>query len=207
MANEKVDDKTLKNLLKTCNDDKRKVKENFRFTLLKLLNNDNNNKNKIDNAYRNRGKWAENSIQNIALNSLQNLFFNMIDHFSVKKPFDITQDYISVKFLESIMNSYFEDKNELENEIQELEEKLTGSGMVSRKEHKQKVNDLEEVIKQLRERNNNLEARASEKEEYYKMKISNADKRAEEKYKFKQKVQETLSKDPEDIAELSGDDI
>jgi len=204
MANEKIDDKTLNNLLKTCNDDKRKVKENFRFTLLKLLNNDNNNKNKIDNAYRNRGKWAENSIQNIALNSLQNLFFNMVDHFSVKKPFDITQDYISVKFLESIMNSYFEDKNELENEIEELEEKLTGSGMVSRKEHKQKVNDLEEVIKQLRERNNKLEARASEKEEYYKMKIANADKRALEKYKFKQKVQETLSKDPEDI---EGDDI
>jgi len=204
MANEKIDDKTLNNLLKTCNDDKRKVKENFRFTLLKLLNNDNNNKNKIDNAYRNRGKWAENSIQNIALNSLQNLFFNMVDHFSVKKPFDITQDYISVKFLESIMNSYFEDKNELENEIEQLEEKLTGSGMVSRKEHKQKVNDLEEVIKQLRERNNKLEARASEKEEYYKMKIANADKRALEKYKFKQKVQETLSKDPEDI---EGDDI
>ena len=204
MANEKIDDKTLKNLLKTCKDDKRKVKENFRFTLLKLLNNDNNNKNKIDNAYRNRGKWAENSIQNIALNSLQNLFFNMVDHFSVKKPFDITQDYISVKFLESIMNSYFEDKNELENEIEQLEEKLTGSGMVSRKEHKQKVNDLEEVIKQLRERNNKLEARASEKEEYYKMKIANADKRALEKYKFKQKVQETLSKDPEDI---EGDDI
>jgi len=206
MEEQKIDEKTLKNLLKTSNNDKRKVKENFRFTLLKLLNNDDNKKNKIDNAYRNRGKWDKNSIQNIAINSLQDLFFNMVDHFSVKKPFDITQDYISVKFIESIMNSYFEDKKELENEIEELEEKLTGSGMISAREHDKEVSNFKEIIKELRDRNNKLEARASEKEEYYKIKIANADKRALEKLKFLRGT-ENAQPNEEPIQDIEGDDI
>jgi len=206
MEEQKIDEKTLKNLLKTSNNDKRKVKENFRFTLLKLLNNDDNNKKKIDNAYRNRGKWDKNSIQNIATNSLQDLFFNMVDHFSVKKPFDITQDYISVKFIESIMNSYFEDKKELENEIEELEEKLTGSGMISAREHDKEVSNFKEIIKELRDRNNKLEARASEKEEYYKIKIANADKRALEKLKFLRGT-ENAQPNEEPIEDIEGDDI
>jgi len=206
MEEQKIDEKTLKNLLKTSNNDKRKVKENFRFTLLKLLNNDDKNKNKIDNAYRNRGKWDKNSIQNIAINSLQDLFFNMVDHFSVKKPFDITQDYISVKFIESIMNSYFEDKKELENEIEELEEKLTGSGMISAREHDKEVSNFKEIIKELRDRNNKLEARASEKEEYYKIKIANADKRALEKLKFLRGT-ENAQPNEEPIQDIEGDDI
>jgi len=206
MEEQKIDEKTLNNLLKTSNNDKRKVKENFRFTLLKLLNNDDNNKKKIDNAYRNRGKWDKNSIQNIAINSLQDLFFNMVDHFSVKKPFDITQDYISVKFIESIMNSYFEDKKELENEIEELEEKLTGSGMISAREHDKEVSNFKEIIKELRDRNNKLEARASEKEEYYKIKIANADKRALEKLKFLRGT-ENAQPNEEPIQDIEGDDI
>ncbi len=206
MEEQKIDEKTLNNLLKTSNNDKRKVKENFRFTLLKLLNNDDNNKKKIDNAYRNRGKWDKNSIQNIATNSLQDLFFNMVDHFSVKKPFDITQDYISVKFIESIMNSYFEDKKELENEIEELEEKLTGSGMISAREHDKEVSNFKEIIKELRDRNNKLEARASEKEEYYKIKIANADKRALEKLKFLRGT-ENAQPNEEPIQDIEGDDI
>jgi len=206
MEEQKIDEKTLNNLLKTSNNDKRKVKENFRFTLLKLLNNDDNNKKKIDNAYRNRGKWDKNSIQNIAINSLQDLFFNMVDHFSVKKPFDIKQDYISVKFIESIMNSYFEDKKELENEIEELEEKLTGSGMISAREHDKEVSNFKEIIKELRDRNNKLEARASEKEEYYKIKIANADKRALEKLKFLRGT-ENAQPNEEPIQDIEGDDI
>jgi len=205
MEEQKIDEKTLKNLLKTSNNDKRKVKENFRFTLLKLLNNDDNNKKKIDNAYRNRGKWDKNSIQNIAINSLQDLFFNMVDHFSVKKPFDVKQDYISVKYLESIMNSYFEEKKELENEIEELEEKLEGSGMVPEKEYYKEVKDLKQIIKELRDRNNKLETRSSEKEEYYKIKIANADKRALEKLKFLRGTENVQSEEP--IEDIEGDDI
>jgi len=205
MEEQKIDEKTLNNLLKTSNNDKRKVKENFRFTLLKLLNNDDNKKNKIDNAYRNRGKWDKNSIQNIAINSLQDLFFNMVDHFSVKKPFDVKQDYISVKYLESIMNSYFEEKKELENEIEELEEKLEGSGMVPEKQYYKEVKDLKQIIKELRDRNNKLETRSSEKEEYYKIKIANADKRALEKLKFLRGTENVQSEEP--IEDIEGDDI
>jgi len=190
MSDEKIDEKTLKILLKTSNDDNRKVKANFRFTLLKLLNNDNSNKKKIDNAYRNRGKWDKNSIQNIALNSLQDLFFNMVDHFSVKKPFDASQDYIAVKYLESIMNSYYEDKKDLEKEIEELEDKLDGNGMVPKTEYNDKCNILEEQIDLQAKHIKKLEKQLTEREEYYKLKIAGADERAEERLKFNNKVLE-----------------
>lgn len=190
MSDEKIDEKTLKILLKTSNDDNRKVKANFRFTLLKLLNNDNSNKKKIDNAYRNRGKWDKNSIQNIALNSLQDLFFNMVDHFSVKKPFDASQDYIAVKYLESIMNSYYEDKKDLEKEIEELEDKLDGNGMVPKTEYNDKCNILEEQIDLQAKHIKKLEKQLAEREEYYKLKIAGADERAEERLKFNNKVLE-----------------
>jgi len=190
MSDEKIDEKTLNILLKTSNDDNRKVKANFRFTLLKLLNNDNSNKKKIDNAYRNRGKWDKNSIQNIALNSLQDLFFNMVDHFSVKKPFDASQDYIAVKYLESIMNSYYEDKKDLEKEIEELEDKLDGNGMVPKTEYNDKCNILEEQIDLQAKHIKKLEKQLTEREEYYKLKIAGADERAEERLKFNNKVLE-----------------
>jgi hypothetical protein len=212
MTNDGIDEKTLRSILKCCNNNDRKVKEVFRFTLLKLLTNDQNIKNKIDNAYRNRSRWDPNCIQNIALKSLQDLFFNMIDHFSIKKPFDVSRDYIDVKYLEHVMNSYFEDKKDLENEIEELEEKLEGSGMIPRNQHNKRVKELEIDIEDRDNRIKKLEKQLKEREEYYKTKIACADKRAEERFKFLNPIQKpTASVGAEESEEseeqIEGDDI
>ena len=209
MTNDGIDEKTLRSILKCCNNNDRKVKEVFRFTLLKLLTNDQNIKNKIDNAYRNRSRWDPNCIQNIALKSLQDLFFNMIDHFSIKKPFDVSRDYIDVKYLEHVMNSYFEDKKDLEKEIEELEEKLEGNGMMSKGEHERVVNDLEEQIKIQSKHIEKLERQLKEREEYYKTKIACADKRAEERFKFlNQPTPAPIGVGAEESEEqIEGDDI
>jgi len=92
--------------------------------------------------------------------------------------------------------------DELRDEIQELEEKLDGKDMVPEKYHNSKVKELNEQIKIQAEQIEKLEQKLKEKEEYYKLKIAGADKRAEERYKFTQKV--LLPEDAEDIA---GDDI
>ena len=208
MANEleeQNNEKIIKSIVRVASDRQKPVKKNFKFTLLKLLvGHDDLKQKKIKNAIDNSSKWDKNSIQNIALNSLQDLFFNIIDNFKIKKPFDVSQDYISVKYLESIMNSYYEDKKELENEVEELEEKLEGSGMISQKEHDRKVKDLEEQIKLLKKENNKLEQKLEDREEYYKIKIANADKRAEERYKFNKQIADSESNNPQDI---EGDDI
>ena len=95
--------------------------------------------------------------------------------------------------------------DELIDEIEQLEDKLDGKDMVPEKYHDTKVKELNEQIKIQAEQIEKLEQKLKEKEEYYKLKIAGADKRAEERYKFTQKVQDV--EDAEDIAELSGDDI
>ncbi len=185
------DEKIIKSIVRVASDRTKPVKKNFKFTLLKLLvGHDELKQKKIKNAMDNSSKWDKNSIQNIALNSLQDLFFNMVDHFSVKKPFDIKQDYISVKYLESIMNSYYEDKKDLEKEIEELEDKLDGNGMVPKTEYNDKCNILEEQIDLQAKHIKKLEKQLAEREEYYKLKIAGADERAEERLKFNNKVLE-----------------
>jgi len=211
MANEleeQNNEKIIKSIVRVASartGSEKPVKKNFKFTLLKLLvGHDDLKQKKIKNAIDNSSKWDKNSIQNIALNSLQDLFFNIIDNFKIKKPFDVSQDYISVKYLESIMNSYYEDKKELENEVEELEEKLEGSGMISKEEHNKEVDDLKEQIKLLKKENNKLEQKLEDREEYYKMKIANADKRALEKLKF---LSGSENPRPEVVEDIEGDDI
>jgi len=86
--------------------------------------------------------------------------------------------------------------DELRDEIQELEEKLDGKDMVPEKYHNSKVKELNEQIEIQAEQIKKLEQKLKEKEELYKIKIACADKRAEERYKFTQKVQD-----------IEGDDI
>ena len=187
-----IDDKTMKSLLKCCNSPshpqgQRKIKENFRFTLLKLLNND-KEKTKIENAYRNRNQWAENSIQNIALNSLQDLFFNVVDMYKEQPNHDKENYYLKEKILQTIMTSYFEDKKELENEIDELQEKLDGKDMVSQEQYDSKVKQLNDQIKIQANQIEKYEQKLKEKEDYYKLKITATEKRMRAKLEMENKI-------------------
>lgn len=182
-----IDDKTMKILLKCCNSHERKIKENFRFTLLKLLNND-KEKTKIENAYRNRNQWAENSIQNIALNSLQDLFFNVVDMYKENPNHDNEHYYLKEKILQTIMSSYFEDKKELENEIDELQEKLDGKDMVTEEKYDSKVKELNDQIKIQANQIEKLEQKLKEKEDYYKLKITATEQRMRAKLEMENKI-------------------
>ena len=206
MTNEKIDQNELNvlvnDIIKVSTGKKKRTKL-FGFKLVELfLHNDKIKKSKIKNAKSNFSHWDPNGIQCILLKALEKSFEACLEVHKIKKPFDISQDYISMKYLETIFDGYFEDKKELENQVEELEDKLEGNGMISKSEHNKEVDDLKEQIKIQANAIKKLEEKLQDREEYYKLKIANADKRAEERYKFTQKVQ-----DPEDIAELSGDDI
>jgi len=206
MTNEKIDQNELNvlvnDIIKVSTGKKKRTKL-FGFKLVELfLHNDKIKKSKIKNAKSNFSHWDPNGIQCILLKALEKSFEACLEVHKIKKPFDISQDYISMKYLETIFDGYFEDKKELENQVEELEDKLEGNGMISKAEHKKEVNSLEEQIRIQANAIKKLEEKLEDREEYYKLKIAGADKRAEERYKFTQKVQ-----DPEDIAELSGDDI
>jgi len=206
MTNEKIDQNELNvlvnDIVKVSTGKKKRTKL-FGFKLVELfLHNDKIKKSKIKNAKSNFSHWDPNGIQCILLKALEKSFEACLEVHKIKKPFDISQDYISMKYLETIFDGYFEDKKELENQVEELEDKLEGNGMISKSEHNKEVDDLKEQIKIQANAIKKLEEKLQDREEYYKLKIANADKRAEERYKFTQKVQ-----DPEDIAELSGDDI
>jgi len=200
MENEKNDLNVLINDIVNVSIGKKKRTKLFAFKLVELfLHNDKIKKSKIKNAKSNFSHWDPNGIQCILLKALEKSFEACLEVHKIKKPFDASQDYISMKYLETIFDGYFEDKKELENEIEELEEKLEGNGMISKEEYNKEVDNLKEQIKIQSIAIKNLEQKLKEKEELYKIKIANADKRAEERFKFNKQVQQD--------AELSGDDI
>jgi len=200
MENEKNDLNVLINDIVNVSIGKKKRTKLFAFKLVELfLHNDKIKKSKIKNAKSNFSHWDPNGIQCILLKALEKSFESCLEVHKIKKPFDASQDYISMKYLETIFDGYFEDKKELENEIEELEEKLEGNGMISKEEYNKEVDNLKEQIKIQSIAIKNLEQKLKEKEELYKIKIANADKRAEERFKFNKQVQQD--------AELSGDDI
>jgi predicted site-specific integrase-resolvase len=165
---------------------KKKRTKLFGFKLLELYLHGEKNvkKSKIKNAKSNYCHWDPDGIQCMLLQALVKSFEACMEIHKIKKPFDISQDYISQKYLETIFDGYFEDKKDLEKEIEELEEKLEGNGMMSKGEHERVVNDLEEQIKIQSKHIEKLERQLKEREEYYKTKIACADKRAEERFKF-----------------------
>lgn len=205
MENEKNDLNVLVNDIVNVSIGKKKRTKLFAFKLVELfLHNDSIKKSKIKNAKSNFSHWDPNGIQCILLKALEKSFESLLEVHKIKKPFDVSQDYISMKYLETIFDGYFEDKKELENEIEELEEKLEGNGMISEEEHNKEVNNLKEQIKLLKKENNKLEQKLEDREEYYKAKISGADKRAAERFNFNKKIADTESNNPNDI---EGDDI
>ena len=189
---------------------KKKRTKLFGFKLLELYLHGEKNvkKSKIKNAKSNYCHWDPDGIQCMLLQALVKSFEACMEIHKIKKPFDISQDYISQKYLETIFDGYFEDKKELENEIEELEEKLEGSGMMSEKDHKRVVNDLSDQIKTQAKHIEKLERQLKEREEYYKTKIACADKRAEERFKFLNQPTLPAPEESEESEEqIEGDDI
>jgi len=206
MENQKNDLNVLVNDIVNVSIGKKKRTKLFAFKLVELfLHNDSIKKTKIKNAKSNFSHWDPNGIQCILLKALEKSFESLLEVHKIKKPFDVSQDYISMKYLETIFDGYFEDKKELENEVEELEEKLEGNGMISKEEHNKEVNNLEEQIRIQANAIKKLEEKLEDREEYYKAKISGADKRAAERFNFNKQVHDSESQKP--IQDIEGDDI
>ena len=192
MGSETIDEKDLNLLLNDIakvSIGKKKRTKLFAFKLVELfLHSDKIKKSKIKNAKSNFSKWDPNGIQCILLKALEKSFEACLEIHKIKKPFDVSQDYISMKYLEAIFDGFFEDKKDLEKEVEELEDKLTGNGMVPKTEYEDTVNNLQDQINLQAKEIKKLEKQLADREEYYKLKISNADKRAEERLKFNNKV-------------------
>ena len=142
-------DKLVLKIAKTVRNNK-KPTDKFKFDLVRLLVKD-APENKIQNAYDNRKVWDANNIQNLSLNALQSMFFTVIEIIKEHKPSDPSADYcIREKHIEAVLTGYLEDKEELQNEIEELENKLDGKGMISKKDHSEEMNAILEENKQLK---------------------------------------------------------
>lgn len=156
----------------------------------------------LENARKNHTKYKEDNMSYLYPEAFTQLFIAICKlHTNPLNELELNNKLSAGAFKRLIENKEKE-YDELRDEIEELEEKLDGKEMVTEKYHDTKVKELNEQIKIQAEQIEKYEQKLKEKEEYYKLKIAGADKRAEERYKFTQKVQ-----DPEDIAELSGDDI
>ncbi len=159
----------------------------------------------LENARKNHTKYKEDNMSYLYPEAFTQLFIAICKlHTNPLNELELNNKLSAGAFKRLIENKEKE-YDELRDEIEELEEKLDGKEMVTEKYHDTKVKELNEQIKIQAEQIEKLEQKLKEKEEYYKLKIAGADKRAEERYKFTQKVQ--LPEVPEDIAELSGDDI
>ena len=107
-----------------------------------------------------------------------------------KKPnHDNEHYYLKEKILQTIMTSYFEDKKELENEIEELQEKLDGKDMVSQEQYDSKVKELKSEIKEKDNEIEKLEQKLKDKEEYYKLKLSATEQRMRGKLEMERKIE------------------
>ena len=150
-------EKIIRAILRNVNDRKKHVKKTFKFNLLKLITKQTpETKKKIKNAMDNESSWSKDSIQVLSMNALQDLFFNIVDYLKIEKPtYDAGEFCIQEKYLEVILSGFFEDKKDLEKEIEELrDESITieehdNEIKKLKKEHKQVVEDLKRQIEKL----------------------------------------------------------
>ena len=101
---------------------------------------------------------------------------------------------VSTGAFHRLIEGQSEEKKELHKQIDELEDKLEGSGMMPIKEHNEEVNSLEEEMKVLKKQNNILETKLVAQEDYHKMKLSKADQRAYEKLRIVQGLDNPTNK-------------
>ena len=101
---------------------------------------------------------------------------------------------VSTGAFHRLIEGQSEEKKELHKQIDELEDKLEGSGMMPIKEHNEEVNSLEEEMKVLKKQINILETKLVAQEDYHKMKLSKADQRAYEKLRIVQGLDNPTNK-------------
>jgi len=135
-------ERIIRSILKPSLERTKPVKKVFKFNLLKLIAKQTpEQQTKISNAIDNQKRWDENSIQNISMNTLQDLFFNIIDNVKVEK-FTPGEYYIAEKHIETILSGYFESKQELEEEIETLRE-----DSIPNKEHDEEIKTMKQEFK------------------------------------------------------------
>jgi len=178
-------EKMVQSIVKVADDRTKPVKKSFKFNLLKLLvKQDPEIQKKIKTAITNSTKWDDNCIQNLALNGIQDIFFNVIDaNKEQRDPKLYGKDYyIKERHIEMILEGYLEKVEELEEEIDKL-----SKDSITYEEHNSIVKELNKKIKDKDNDIEKLEAKiqserefAKEKEQYNEQML-----RKQEAYKLK----------------------
>ncbi len=164
-------EKIVQSIVKVADDRTKPVKKSFKFNLLKLLvKQDPEIQKKIKTAITNSTKWDDNCIQNLALNGIQDIFFNVIDaNKEQRDPKLYGNDYyIKERHLEMVLEGYLENVKDLEEEIDKL-----SKDSITYEEHNSIVKELNKKIKDKDNDIQKLEAKikgkiafAKEKEQY-----------------------------------------
>ena len=179
-------EKIIRSIVKVADDRSKPVKKSFRFNLLKLMCKDQGEEaqNKIKSAIGNQNGWEQYCIQNLALNCLQDLFFNFIDaNKEQRDPKLYGNDYyIKERHIEMMLSGYLENVKDLEEEIDKL-----SKDSITYEEHNSIVKELNKKIKDKDNDIEKLEAKikgkiafAKEKEQYDKEML-----KKQEAYKLK----------------------
>ena len=165
-------EKIIQSIVKLADDRTKPVKKSFKFNLLKLLCKEQGEEaqNKIKTAITNSTKWDENSIQNLTLNALQDLFFNAIDAIKEQRDPKLygKEDYIKERHLEMMLEVYLEKVSDLEEQIDKLRD-----SSITYEEHREEIKEFKKLIKEKDNEIQKLENKliserkfAKEKEEY-----------------------------------------
>jgi SMC interacting uncharacterized protein involved in chromosome segregation len=179
-------EKIIRSIVKVADDRTKPVKKSFRFNLLKLLTGDNpETQNKIKSAIGNQAGWDHNCIQNLALNALQDLFFNAID--SIKEQRDPklygNDYYIKERHLEMMLEGYLEKVEELEEEIDKL-----NNDSITYEEHREEVKELKKLIKEKDNEIKRLEEKLISEREFAKEKEEYNESRLRKQIEYEMKV-------------------
>ena len=178
-------EKIIRSIVKVADDRSKPVKKSFKFNLLKLMvKQDEEIHKKIVNAIDNEKKWDPNCIQNLALNGIQDLFFNVIDaNKEQRDPKLYGNDYyIKERHIEMILEGYLENVKDLEEEIDKL-----SKDSITYEEHNSIVKELNKKIKDKDNDIEKLEAKIKSKIEFAKEKEQYNEQmlRKQEAYKLK----------------------
>ena len=180
-------EKIIRSIVKVADDRTKPVKKSFRFNLVKLMCKDQGEEaqNKIKSAIGNQSGWEQYCIQNLALNCLQDLFFNFIDALKVEKTgYDNQEYYIMERHLGMILEGYLENVKDLEEEIDKL-----SKDSITYEEHNSIVKELNKKIKDKDNDIEKLEAKIKSKIEFAKEKEQYNEEMLKKQEAYKLKAQ------------------
>jgi len=166
-------EKLVQSIVKVADDRTKPVKKSFKFNLLKLLvKQDPEIQKKIKTAITNSTKWDDNCIQNLALNGIQDIFFNVIDANKEKRdPKLYDKDcYIKERHIEMMLSGYLEKLQELEEEIDKL-----SNDSITYEEHNSMVKELNKKIKDKDNDIETLEFKLNEQRKFFEDKMKKQD--------------------------------